>query len=160
MNTAKAALWAILFFGLSIPVYFIYKSVNPDPMYTLNTAMGEPRDDGTMTFQIAVNMVMAEKGEMFYTPDEKPDWDRWMKDHFQLTGKNGDTPTFKKIGTTSTLIDFNDLPTVDFIMTTTINRDEDYTLIYEPEVGGDEKWQYDFTPEDRGFRRVLAAGIE
>jgi len=154
MNTAKAAMWAILFFGISIPAYFMYKSVNPDPMYTLNTAMGDLKDDGTLTYQIAIGMVMASRDEVFYTPGEKPDWDRWMRDHFKLTGANGDQPKFKKLGTTSTLIDFNDLATVEFIISTTIQQDQDYTLIYEPVLGEPEKWEYTFTPEDRGFRRV------
>ncbi len=153
MHAAKGFMWAVLLFFLGVCVYFIYQAVAADPGLMVGTAVGEP-EDGKMECQVAISMMMAANDEVPFTDDGREDWEKWTNDHFKLMGENGDAPEFRRVGAESNMIDNNDLPTMEFVISAPINIDEEYTLTYHPVLSETEKWKYVFTPEDRGFRRV------
>lgn len=152
----KAFLWLVFLGFLGICFYYILLSMAPDESRMIAIAFGNSADE-TVEIHVEMSMSMADMDTFAYMDDAGGiDWSRWANDHYVVVDEAGNHVDFSKRMKSSLITERDTRGLEGGFLVGTVTKGTKYTFTYIPQVGGQEKFRYEFTAptQDTGRSRV------
>ena len=152
----KAVGWVVFLGLLGGGAFYSVKMVSQDAGESLGMAFGKETDT-TIQVHIAVPIGMPTADPPELNANFKPDWPKWIADHFDITDNAGNTITLRR-NINSTIISDNDVRFIpDSYLIGDLTQGTKYTLTLTPIVSEPEVYKYEMVApaEAQPFSRKL-----